>query len=49
VINDTSSVIALSMNCGSPKGIAVAPTILIIVSTMTTGGGRLGRNDCNAR
>jgi hypothetical protein len=36
-INDSSSAIALSKNCGSPKGIAIAPTTLIAVSTAVTG------------
>jgi hypothetical protein len=47
VIKDSSSAMALSMNCGAPKGIAIAPIMLITVSTMTTYRGRLARNDCN--
>jgi len=38
VTNDSSSAIALPKNCGSPNGIAIAPTMLITISTMTTGG-----------
>jgi hypothetical protein len=38
VTKDSSSAIALSMNCGAPNGMATAPTMLITVSMMTTGG-----------
>lgn len=47
VINESSSAIALSMNCGAPNGMAIAPTTLITVSTMTTGGGGGRRPACN--